>query len=129
MSRLQEPAHAGRVRSPVCFLDQLSDTLVVGGRKAVGCAQTRRGGAVLIHAAILLGLDAELYERVFGVAAEQIRGGLAPALAGGDPLKIGDALARALADSLGMQTRSLEPGPVPARFLEPYSNPRWSPAG
>ena len=31
--------------------------LVVDGKKVVGCAQTRRGGAVLIHAAILFGLD------------------------------------------------------------------------
>ncbi len=57
VSRLRDPARASRVRSPVCFLDQLSDTLVVDGKKVVGCAQTRRGGAVLIHAAILLGLS------------------------------------------------------------------------
>ncbi len=42
VSRVAEPRRASRVRSPICFLDQLADTLVVDGKKAVGCAQTRR---------------------------------------------------------------------------------------
>jgi lipoate-protein ligase A len=52
VQRIRNPRRASRVRSPICFLDQLSDTLLVDGRKAVGCAQTRRGGAVLIHTLI-----------------------------------------------------------------------------
>jgi lipoate-protein ligase A len=128
VSRLAEASHASRVRSPVCFLDQLSDSLTVGSRKAVGCAQTRRRGAVLIHAAILLGLDADLYERVFGVPATEIRAGLAPAMPGGDPMIVGDAVVKALAEALGVEARSCELEPVPARLLEPYSSRRWAPS-
>ena len=127
VSRLEETAHASRVRSPVCFLDQLSDTLAVGGRKAVGCAQTRRRGAVLIHAAILLGLDAKMYARVFGVSAAEVRAGLAPVLEGGDPTKVGNTVADALAEALGLEARGSELEPVSGRFLEPYSTPRWAP--
>ncbi len=75
VERIDEPRKGGRVRSPICFEDQLADTLVVDGRKAVGCSQTRRKGGVLIHAAILLGLDADLYARVFGVDARPGKGG------------------------------------------------------
>lgn len=127
VTRLADPAHAGRVRSPVCFLDQLSDTLAVGGRKAVGCAQTRRRGAVLIHAAVLLGLDTELYARVFGVPVEQVRAGLAPALPGGDPKVVGEAVAGALSRALGLEARQRDPKSPPERFLEPYKGSRWSP--
>lgn len=127
VSSLAEPAHAGRVRSSICFLDQLSDTLVVDGRKVVGCAQTRRRGAVLIHAAVLLGLDAELYARVFGVEVEDIRSGLAPALPGTDWRRVGDAIVEGLTDALGLEARSCSLEPVPARYLEPYKTPRWSP--
>jgi lipoate-protein ligase A len=127
VSRLDEAGHASRVRSPVCFLDQLSDTLVVDGRKVVGCAQTRRRGAVLIHAAVLLGLDATLYERVFGVPADEIRAGLAPALPGGDTEEIGEAIAGALAKALGLELEWCQPESVPAQYLEPYKSARWSP--
>jgi len=126
VSRLPEPKHASRVRSPICFLDQLSDTLVVGGRKAVGCAQTRRRGAVLIHAAVLLGLDAELYARVFRVPEEQVRAGLAPALPGADPRAVGEAIADGLAKALGLEVHRRRLEPVPERFLEPYTTPRWA---
>jgi len=127
VSRLAEPTHASRVRSPICFLDQLSDTLVIDGRKVVGCAQTRRGGAVLIHAAILLGLDVEIYARVFGIAEEGVRAGLAPALPGADWRQVGDAIAEALAEGLGLEARRCPLKHVPDRFLEPYRSPRWSP--
>ncbi len=127
VSRLAEPAHASRVRSPVCFLDQLSDTLVVDGKKVVGCAQSRRGGAVLIHAAIPLGLDVELYARVFGVNVDEIRSGLAPALQGVDWRQVGDAVVEGLADGLGLEAHRCPLEPVPDRFLEPYQTSRWSP--
>ena len=57
------PKKAGSRRSPICFEDQTSDTLLVDGKKVVGCAQTRRRQSVLIHAAVLLGLDEALYLR------------------------------------------------------------------
>ena len=128
VSRLAEPAHASRVRSPICFLDQLSDTLVVDGRKVVGCAQTRRGGAVLIHAAVLLGLDTELYARVFGVEEEEVRKGLAPALPGADWRLVGDAIVEGLAGTLELEARRQPLEPLPERYLEPYETERWAPA-
>jgi lipoate-protein ligase A len=126
-SRLEEQRRASRVRSPICFLDQLSDTLMVDGKKAVGCAQTRRKSAVLIHAAILLGLDAELYARVFGVEVNEIRSGLAPALPGADWRMVGEAVVEALSGALGLEARNCPLEPVPERFLEPYENERWAP--
>ncbi len=129
VSRLAEPRRGSRVRSPICFLDQSSDTLVVDGRKAVGCAQTRRRGAVLIHAAVLLGLDAGLYARIFDLPEEEVRAGLAPAVPGADPRAVGEAIAAELAKALGLEAvrKSLEP--VPERFLEPYATARWAPVG
>ena len=127
VSRLADPARASRVRSPICFLDQLSDTLVVDGKKVVGCAQTRRSGAVLIHAAILLGLDAELYARVFGVDESDIRSGLAPALDGADWRRVGDAIVGGLSEALGLEARHRHLEAVSERYLEPYQSARWSP--
>jgi len=127
VSRLEDPARASRVRSSICFLDQLSDTLVVDGKKVVGCAQTRRSGAVLIHAAILLGFDAEFYARIFGVDADEIRSGLAPALPGADWRQVSDAIVDGLAQALELEVRHRPLDPLPERFLEPYRTPRWSP--
>jgi len=129
VSRLADPVRASRVRSPVCFLDQLSDTLAVDGKKVVGCAQTRRGGAVLIHAAILLGLDAELYARVFGIEEDAVRAGLAPALPGADWRLVGDAIAAGLAEALGLEARQRSLDPLPERYMEPYTSTRWAPVG
>jgi lipoate-protein ligase A len=127
VERLDDPSHAGRVRSPICFLDQLSDTLVVDGKKAVGCAQTRRKGAVLIHAAVLLGLDADLYEAIFRVPAAEVRAGLAPAIEGVPWRGVGEAIVAELSSAIGLRVRSVEPEPVPAEFLEPYATARWAP--
>ena len=129
VSRLAEPQRGSRVRSPVCFLDQLSDTLVVDGRKAVGCAQTRRRGAVLIHAAVLLGLDAGLYARIFDLPEDVVEAGLAPAVPGADPQVVGEAIAAHLAEALGLEAVRQPLEPVPERFLEPYGTARWAPVG
>jgi lipoate-protein ligase A len=127
VSRLEKPARASRVRSPICFLDQLSDTLVVEGKKVVGCAQTRRSEAVLIHAAVLLGLDAGLYARVFGVNAEDVEAGLAPAVSGADWRRVGDVIVGGLSEALGLEAKHRRLEPMPDQFLEPYSTFRWSP--
>jgi lipoate-protein ligase A len=127
VSRLDDPRRGSRVRSSICFLDQLSDTLVVGGRKAVGCAQTRRRGAVLIHAAVLLGLDEELYSRVFRVPEEEVRAGLAPAVSGVDWRVVGEAVVQQLGTALGSEIDRRPLEPVPERLLEPYNDPRWAP--
>ena len=84
---------------------------MVGGKKAVGCAQTRRRGAVLIHTAILLGLDAELYSNVFRVPEEEVRAGLAPAVEGADWRVVGEAVVRSSwRSALGAEVQ-----PPPAR--------------
>jgi lipoate-protein ligase A len=127
VERKQDARRAARVRSPICFFDQLSDTLLVAGRKAVGCAQTRRRGAVLIHAAILLGLDAELYGRIFRTDPARVRQSLAPAISGGTWHEIGRALASALADALGLGWEASSVPQLPDRYVEVYRQPRWAP--
>jgi lipoate-protein ligase A len=125
--RKQDPPHAARVRSPICFEDQLSDSLLVGGRKAVGCAQTRRRGAVLIHAAILLGLDPTLYAAVFRVEKERVSDGLAPAVPGGDWRAIGRIVVAYLAEALDLEPSWQARPALRHGLLEPYTQPRWSP--
>jgi lipoate-protein ligase A len=127
VERTHGAPHAARVRSPICFEDQLADTLLVDGRKAVGCAQTRRRGAVLIHAAVLLGLDPDLYGRLFRVAPERVRAALAPALAGADWRELGRLAAAGLAGRLGLEPRPLSAPPVPEQFRAVYRLPRWAP--
>jgi lipoate-protein ligase A len=100
---------------------------VVDGMKAVGCAQTRRKGAVLIHAAVLLSLDAELYSRVFKIRAQEVAAGLTPAIPGGDPGVVGEAIAAHLAEALGLEIVQRALAPVPERFLEPYATEKWAP--
>jgi len=127
VERIGEVRPGGRVRSPICFEDQLADTLVVGGRKAVGCSQTRRKGGVLIHAAILLGLDAELYTRVFGVDADRVRGGLAPAVTGVQWATVADVILCRLGRQLELEI-SVAGRPDPrGEDLAVYLKDRWAP--
>lgn len=125
--RLVEPRRGSRVRSPICFEDQLADTLVVDGRKAVGCSQARRKGGVLIHAAILLGLDAELYSKVFGVDAERVHGGLAAAVSGLGWEEVADAILGRLAGELGAGIAASRRPDPPIELLARYHEPRWAP--
>lgn len=60
-----------------CFRDPLPGEIVAGGRKLVGSAQWRRGGALLQHGSILLEAQQEMAERL------RMDGGAGPA-AGGD---------------------------------------------
>lgn len=127
VSRPPTPARATRVRSPICFLDQLADTLAIDGRKAVGCSQTRRKGAVLIHAAVLLELDASLYAEVFGIDETVVHRGLTPAVGGIGWADVAAAVVERLAVELGLEPLwSRRPRPD-AATLEPYALPRWSP--
>lgn len=102
-------------RSPICFEGNAGDTLAFDGRKAVGCAQARRRGAVLVHGMLLLGLDADLQAAVFGVAPARILGAMAPLPVDAPRDALARHLADALADALG-----LEPVPAPlGRSPEP----------
>ena len=113
VARPAETTRSPRVRSPVCFLDQLADTLAVDGRKAVGCSQVRRRGGVLIHAAILLGVEPLLYERVFG---------------GVDPDTLASSVVSRLAAALKMRPGDpVEPDPEPGLTERYRSVGRWAP--
>jgi len=125
--RTASPRRASRVRSPICFEDHLSDTLVVGERKVAGCAQTRRGGAVLVHSAVLLDLDAGLYGRVFGVSEERVLAGLAAAVPGGDWRRVGRAIVDRLGNDLRARTEWKTFPELPRECLEVYEGERWSP--
>jgi lipoate-protein ligase A len=127
VERMAAPGRGSRVRSPICFEDQLADTLLVGGRKAVGCSQVRRKGGVLIHAVVLLGLDAELYARIFGVEEARVKRALAPALTIQDTDRLFDELITRLALDLESEIE-LSPRTGPdARHLAKYTHPgRWT---
>lgn len=116
-----------RERSPICFEDQLAETLVVGGRKAVGCAQARRRTGVLVHAAVLLGLEVPLWARVFGVPEGRIRAALAPALEGVAPLAVARTVAVHMADALGLEAVERPAPEIPEEVVRRYRDPRWAP--
>jgi lipoate-protein ligase A len=127
VQRLSDPGRARPERSPICFEDQLADTLVVDGRKAVGCAQTRKARSALIHAAVLLGLDAELVARVFQVEAERVRRSLTAAVPGGDWRVVADVVTRHLGAALGLEPTILPRPELPAEMVERHREPRWAP--
>jgi len=127
VERVAEPEHATRVRSPICFFDQLADTLVVDGRKAVGCSQTRRKGGVLIHAAVLLSLEPMLYSRVFGVDGREVEAQLSAALTGVGWRRVAETVTGGFGRALGLEPRWQE-RPIPAAdALSPYGDGRWAP--
>ncbi|MCK5379190.1 MAG: lipoate--protein ligase family protein [Acidobacteria bacterium] len=109
---LVDPPRSGRNRSPICFEDQLSDTLVADGRKVVGCAQARRSRAVLIHAAVSLNLASEVYAGAFGVSRRRIEEGLGEAVPGGRAEEVVPFVEEALAEALEMRVRH-EKAPEP----------------
>lgn len=125
--RPERPSPARRDRSPICFEDRLADTLVVGDAKAVGCAQTRRRGGVLIHAAVLCRLDPDLVASVFGVDPERVRRNLAPALAP-DRRSIAEAaLVEGVTSVLEATAVDWELAAAPARLRDVYRQARWAP--
>lgn len=56
----KDPRSMGGDASPACFDAPSAYELVVGGRKVIGSAQTRREGTILQHGTILLDLDIDL---------------------------------------------------------------------
>jgi lipoate-protein ligase A len=82
-----------------CFRDPLPGEVIVGGRKLIGSAQWRDGGALLQHGSVLLHNDQSTVEdlRIGGVrGAEVPAAGLAEYL---DPLPDTDTIAAALSVS------------------------------
>ena len=127
VSSKDDAPKGGRDRSPICFEDQLSDTLVAEGRKVVGCAQARKARAVLIHAAVTLNLAVEVYAAAFRVPQERIENGLGEAVPGGQAEAVSHHVQTALAKALNLRVinHSL---PEPSKeSLERYRSPHWFP--
>ncbi len=70
-------AAAGRERSPICFEDHALESLLLDGRKVLGCAQRRRLHGVLVHGTLLFALDAELQARLYRVPVQRITAAMA----------------------------------------------------
>lgn len=113
---LERPAPAAtRTRSPICFEGNVGDTLALGGRKVVGCAQARRRGAVLVHGMFVLETAPDLAAAVFGTTPDRIRRviGALPRAAGPRE-RLADLLALALSHALGLRIESTAlSGPSP----------------
>ncbi len=109
-----------RDRSPICFEDQLSDTLVAAGRKVVGCAQARRARSVLIHAAVSLNLAVDVYAGAFGVSRRRIEEGVGEAVPGGRAENVAPHVEMALAKALNMIVCH-EPLPEPCGLERKYT--------
>lgn len=122
-------------RSPICFEDHLAETLLVGGRKVLGCAQARRASGALVHGTLLLSENSSLYNGVFHVSRERVRAALGPVPGGPhDPAAMARRLARALSEALGGTPEEAVPPPAAegqARRLLAgrCSDPRWFPLG
>ncbi len=120
--------HGGgpRERSPICFEDQLTESLLTGGRKVLGCAQARRNRSVLVHGTLLLGLDAKLQAAAFGVEEERIINAMAP-LPPECSASAENDIARRLAEGAGFPLVKAEPPKtVSAEYLARYSTRRWA---
>ena len=124
---ISEPARPGRSRSRICFEDQQAETLLVGRRKVVGCAQARRRGGVLIHAAVSLGLRPELYAGVFRSSEDSVRRGLADALADADPEHVAELVIESMTSAVNAE-RVSEGAVAPSEaMLRRYDDARWAP--
>jgi len=91
--------------SPICFENRSADSLLIGNRKALGCAQVRKRDAVLIHGTLLYGLDVGLQSRIFGVARERIEAAMASVSLPGGILGFSARLVTKLAGRLRMTPR------------------------
>jgi len=116
------------VRSPICFEDYRSETILIGGKKAIGCAQARRKSGTLIHGTLLLHQDPALYARVFGVREERVARSIAPI-----PLEENEIpdlikdLTGAFSDALQIPCRSMDPPEIPEELKTRYLSVRWNP--
>jgi lipoate-protein ligase A len=114
-------------RSRICFEDRLADTLLRDGRKVVGCAQSRRRGGALIHAAVPLDLPVELYARVFRVAPDRVAANLGPAVTDRSASEVADAMESAFLDALELDVVRDAPPRPRQRFRDRVREPRWAP--
>jgi len=82
---------------PVCFFGLNRETLLLGGRKVMGCSQLRRARGVLVHGSLLLSLDPSAYGAPFGIPGEEIARRLASLPRSVDPATLVRETTRALA--------------------------------
>jgi lipoate-protein ligase A len=131
-TRSQAHRPGGRPRSAICFEDHRAETLLFEGKKVLGCAQARRRGAVLIHGALLLGVDAGLQSEVYGVTRERIEAllGSVPQEAYATRETLAKHLAQFLAETLGEMVRPFQgaaqpSADLPQELVRRHHDPKW----
>lgn len=70
VASLDEDGESTQGSNAVCFDAASAYELTAGGKKLVGSAQARRGGALLQHGSILLDIDWDAWVSVFAYASE-----------------------------------------------------------
>lgn len=116
-----------RRRSPLCFEDHRGETLLLDGRKVLGCAQTRRRFAVLVHGVLPLSLDPEAAAAVFRLDPARVRAAMAPLPlpAGLTPPALGERLAGAFGALLEANLRPCPPPPLSPALEARRRDRRW----
>jgi lipoate-protein ligase A len=102
-AQLAGERRASRIDAGACFSSPAGGEILVRGRKAVGSAQLREGGALLQHGSILLaGRQALVHELTVGSAAPDLAGPiLEPGRDSPDPARVADAVATAASKRWG----------------------------
>jgi len=139
-----EARPAGRTQPPdcsSCFAAPAAGEIVAGGRKLVGSAQYREGGAFLQHGSILVADDQSIISRLIGVApfdpgqtiADAARSGPATLadLLGRDPdqAEVEEALfaaVRALEDAQALEIDEAEIRPEALARVGEFTNELWT---
>lgn len=122
-------ARTGAARSPICFEEVVSESLLWQGRKVFGGAQARRAKACLVHGTLLFGLDTGLQAALYGVAEARIEASLG-SLPPIEPELLQTAIGEAFSASLGLASYPQKNAPVPTpAYLARYATSRWAPLG
>jgi lipoyl(octanoyl) transferase len=102
-AELAQARGAPGIDAGACFSSPAGGEILVGGRKAVGSAQLREGGALLQHGSILLaGRQALVHELTVGSAAPDLAGPIREPKDGApDPARVADAVATAASERWG----------------------------
>jgi lipoate-protein ligase A len=102
-AQLAAARRASGVDAGACFSSPAGGEIMVGGRKAVGSAQLREGGALLQHGSILLaGRQALVHALTIGSAAPDLAGPILQLDSGSpDPARVADAIATAASERWG----------------------------
>lgn len=136
-------APESKENTPVCFDTPGAYELVIGGKKAAGSAQTRRGGVLLQHGSLPLSYDVETMFRLFYFPSSEARAraiarfhatatSIEAAL--GRPVtleEVRDAMLFGFGQALGVE---FVPGSLTAEeqalaqrlAAEKYTNPEWT---